>query len=248
MPLYNLTQIHQLEPRIKEFIMTIQTNRVYFFSAYRFVTIRTLLSIILGILLGRFSVASATTIEFNNGLQGPFITYTESNFTVVALSDRWDINTSYGNPSPFILFNRQANENTITAGIQVTERSSRFSFSSVDLYSSITPIPYVINGLLDSNVVFTVAGTVPNTFGSFTTLLNPNSTDIIDTLEITLSNPSTPCCDNPMGLDNIVVTTVSSIPEPDTLTLLILGLTGFTVIRWHKAMQASLRHTGLFCM
>jgi hypothetical protein len=39
----------------------------------------------------------------------------------------------------------------------------------------------------------------------FATVQNPHSADLIDTLLIMLTNAAPDCCDNPMGLDNIVV-------------------------------------------
>jgi hypothetical protein len=50
-----------------------------------------------------------------------------------------------------------------------------------------------------------MAATLPNTFGNFLTVLNPQAADLIDTLVISLSNPAAPCCANPMGVDNIAV-------------------------------------------
>jgi hypothetical protein len=50
-----------------------------------------------------------------------------------------------------------------------------------------------------------MAATLPNTFGTFVTVVNPAAAALIDTLVISLSNPSAPCCSNPMGVDNIVV-------------------------------------------
>ena len=60
-------------------------------------------------------------------------------------------------------------------------------------------------GRFKSNQVFSVSAEEGNTFGSFVTVANPNATDTIDTLVITLSKPETPCFPNPVGLDNIVV-------------------------------------------
>jgi hypothetical protein len=52
--------------------------------------------------------------------------------------------------------------------------------------------------------------------------VNSSSTQTIDTLRITLSNPATDCCSNPVGLDNIVANPVA---EPASLILLSAGLT-----------------------
>jgi len=164
------------------------------------------------------------TITFG-GLSGngsPFTTYHESGFTVSPTSGSWTALTTYGKPAPSIIFRRLEAEPTMTAEMQITAGGSAFSFSSVDLYSSVTPIPYTITGLMSSTPVFTVSDTVPNTFGNFATVLNQNTTDIIDTLLIRLSNPATPCCSNPVGLDNIVLRRgataadeVAGFTEPD---------------------------------
>jgi hypothetical protein len=174
------------------------------------------------VLLGTVGAASAATIGFSSLLApGPFTTYAESGFDVSATSGNWEAFTNYGNPAPFIQFTRAADEPTITAQIEVTASGAPFSFVSVDLYSSISTIPYLITGFRNSSPVFSLTGTVPNTFGNFGTV-NSSSTQIIDTLRITLSNPATPCCSNPVGLDNIVA---NPVPEPAPLILLIAGLT-----------------------
>jgi hypothetical protein len=175
------------------------------------------------------TIVRATTIDFNglatNGCSflgdcGPFTSYTESGFTVSAVSGNWLA------ASGFITF---INPPTTTASVTVTAAGVPFSFSSIDLYSSITPIPYIFTGLLNGNTVFTASGTVPNTFGNFAKVSNPDGTDMIDTLQVTLSNPPA-CCSNPVGLDNIVV---DSVPEPPTLSLLSMGigLTGIAMLR-----------------
>src|SRR5207245_1032726 len=83
-----------------------------------------------------------------------------------------------------------------------TAGTSPFYFKSVDLYSSITPIPYVISGVRNGSTIFTMADTLPNTFGRFRTVASQNTTDAIDTLSITLTNapPSCITCQNPNGL------------------------------------------------
>jgi hypothetical protein len=84
--------------------------------------------------------------------------------------------------------------------VVVTAGGAPFDFSSVDLYSSITPIPYVLIGYRGAAPVFTAGGTVPNTFGNFATVAADFTG--IDSLVIELSNP---IAVNPMGLDNMVV-------------------------------------------
>ena len=111
---------------------------------------------------------------------------------------------TYGNPAPFIEFIAAAG-NTLTGEIRVTAGGATFGFESVDLYSSTTPIPYTFVGTRNCATVFTEANTLPNTFGTFGTVMGQHSAAIIDTLTITLTNPAAPCCENPMGLDNIVL-------------------------------------------
>ena len=147
------------------------------------------------------------TIGFlNSGGNGsPFVSHVESGFTVSTTDPNWTVRTTYGNPAPFIQFQRLATEGTITGEVQVTAGGATFRFDQVDLYSSITTIPFIFTGLRGGVTVFTETGTVPNTFGAFRTVSNPSAAVTIDTLLIKLSNPATPCCPNPMGLDNIVL-------------------------------------------
>jgi hypothetical protein len=136
--------------------------------------------------------------------EAPFSSYTESGFTVSAVDGAWEALTTYGLPGPSIIFRTPAGVAS-SAQIRITSGGTDFRFVSVDLYSSITPIPFVFTGLKDSATVFSVSGTEPNTFGNFATVTNPQSAALIDTLFITLANPVTACCDNAMGLDNIVL-------------------------------------------
>jgi hypothetical protein len=129
----------------------------------------------------------------------PMSTYTESGITVVATAGAWQAWTGYGKPAPFITFYGSAGGST-TGQVKVTAGGSAFNFLSVDLYSSMTTIPYVFTGLMGSTKVFSVSGTVPNTFGDFATVANPNAGDLIDTLIIELANG---VVQNPMGLDNV---------------------------------------------
>jgi hypothetical protein len=147
------------------------------------------------------------TVAFSSltGSGTPVSTYTESGFSISTSAANWVALTTYGNPAPFIQFAASAGS-VVTGQIQVTaDRQLPFSFKSVDLYSSVTPIPYVITGAIGSTVVFTLSGTVPNTFGNFRTVVNSHGTDVINTLTIDLSNATGLAGSNPMGLDNIVL-------------------------------------------
>jgi len=134
----------------------------------------------------------------------PVATYTRCGFTVTATTPNWAVWTGYGHPAPFIGFMSAAGETT-TGTIRVTAAAGDFRFQSVDVYSSTTPIPYVITGSRSSAPVFSLQSTQGNTFGNFATVNNPQPDVLIDALVIQLSNPAAPCCDNPTGLDNIVL-------------------------------------------
>ena len=139
--------------------------------------------------------------------------YTESGFTVTATSGNWSVRTDYGNPAPFIEFMANGGA-TVNGQIQVASTAGGpFYFTSVDLYSSTTPIPYVITGTRNNAAVFTLSATLPNTFGDFARVPNSNFTAAVDRVTIALTNAAAACCDNPMGLDTIVV---SSTPTPPT--------------------------------
>jgi len=149
---------------------------------------------------------AGTTIAFTGLManESPAGTYAESGFTVTADSSDWIAWTFYGAPAPSIVFFAQG-KTALTRGVSVTAGAGTFKFVAVDLYSSMTPIPYRITGLRDSVVVFSMTGTLPNTFGNFRTVEHPNGRDTIDTLVIRLSNPAPAGGSNPMGLDNIVL-------------------------------------------
>jgi hypothetical protein len=150
--------------------------------------------------------SGATVIGFNgltaNG--GSVESYAESGFTVSAASGPWQTVTTYGNPAPFIQFFAPA-QTAVTAEVRVSGGGSLFSFLSVDLYSSTTPIPYKIIGLRNASSVFSVTSTLPNTFGNFKTVAASDAAAKIDALSIVLTNTAAACCRNPMGLDTIVL-------------------------------------------
>jgi hypothetical protein len=153
-----------------------------------------------------------------NGTQ--FTTYVEDGFTVTPGSSRWINVRTYGAPAPSAQFNRNPEEPELSSGLFVTAVGADFTFSSVDLYSSMTPIPYRVLGYQDDAVVLDFSGTVPNTFGAFRTVLNDQSGLLLDRLYIRLTNPFLALGGNPVGMDNIIVAR-SSVPEPAVPALLL---------------------------
>jgi hypothetical protein len=167
------------------------------------------------------SITSSTgsaTISFSSlTADGASVTtYTESGFTVSAISGDWSVRTDYGNPRPFIQF-WALGGSTVTGEVQVRTSGSPVYFKSVDLYSSTTPVPYTIRGVRNGSTVFTVTDTLPNTFGDFRTIASSHSADAIDMLSIVLTNAAAACCRNPMGLDTIVLTATPTTPSPPTM-------------------------------
>jgi len=186
-----------------------------------------LLFTVLVFALAPFAKASPSEIIDFSGISGAegsqFTSYMEYGFTVSAVTNNWLVSQGiYGNPPPGIYFLAQPNQ-MITATIAVTESGGLFTFNSVALYSSVTTIPYTFTGFLNGNQVFTVSGVTPLAMGNFLTVMNPDSSDVIDTLDISLTNSPGPCCSNPMALDDIDVTPQASAPEPATLSLFGIG-------------------------
>jgi hypothetical protein len=133
-----------------------------------------------------------------------FTTHVESGFRISVVSADWIALTTYGNPQPFIQFYGPAGA-TMTGELRVTADGAPFWLNSIDFYSSTTKIPYVIEGSLNSKQMFVVSDVIGNTFGAFARRWNPKADVPVQELRIRLSNPSAPCCGNPMGVDNIVV-------------------------------------------
>jgi hypothetical protein len=137
--------------------------------------------------------------------RAPFTTYVESGFTISVVSAEWISLTTYGNPQPFIEFTGPAGTTT-TGELRISADGTPFWLDSIDFYSSTTKIPYVIEGSLNAEPVFTVIDVIGNTFGAFARRTNPKADMPVQEIRIRLSNPSAPCCSNPMGVDNVVVT------------------------------------------
>ena len=136
--------------------------------------------------------------------RSPITSYSESGYTLTTTAQDWMTLTSYGNPAPFIQFIRDTSQPTQVGEVTVTADGSPFTFESVDVYSSTTPIPYEMLGLRGGSLVFTFSGTVPNTFGRFATVTNTQPAAVIDALLIRLTNPGTLGM-NPVGFDNLVL-------------------------------------------
>jgi spore coat protein U-like protein len=150
------------------------------------------------------------TITFANAgpANAPIASHSEAGFVVQFRAGTWEVWTGYGNPPPFPIFFSPGGASA-TGEIQITAAGAEFAFRSVDLYSSLTPIPYVIagsrRGAKEVELSATLPGVVGNTFGDFRTVTNPSPGRLIDTLTVTLTNPAVGG-PNPMGLDNIVLT------------------------------------------
>ena len=129
-------------------------------------------------------------------------TLTDCGFVIEGLQTDWFAVSTYGNPAPSLQFSA----NTPTTGeVRVSAGGRPFRFRSADLYSSVTPIPHAITGTRSAVAQFTIEGTVPNTFGAFATVRNPQPDVLIDVLSIRITNPISGCCSNPVGVDNIHV-------------------------------------------
>jgi hypothetical protein len=133
-----------------------------------------------------------------------FTSYTESGFDVSVVAADWMSLTTYGNPLPFIEFYGPAGITT-TGELRITARNAPFWLNGIDFYSSTTKIPYVIDGFLNGEQMFSVADVIGNTFGAFARRSNPKADTPVQEIRVRLSNPSAACCGNPMGVDNIVV-------------------------------------------
>ena len=132
--------------------------------------------------------------------------YTESGFTITSVSAQWVGITTYGNPLPSLQFFAPAGS-TVTGELELSAAGAPFWLRSLDLYSSVTRIPYVVEGFLSGEPVFTQLEVLGNTFGNFVRVANSRADLPVDRLNIRLSNPLPGATggSNPMGVDNIVL-------------------------------------------
>lgn len=175
--------------------------------------------------------ALADTITFDTIAPGNISHHEEAGYTVDTTAAPW-FGSGYGNGGSSIQFARYSGTPELVGALTVARAGTPFRFASVDLYSSITQIPFTFTGYRNGGVVFSVSGIVPNTFGSFATVANSHGGDLIDSLSISLTNPGMDCCGNPMGVDNI---NLSPVPEPETYALMGIGL---AALIWRRRRQA----------
>lgn len=161
--------------------------------------------------------ALASTITFD-GLPGatadPFGSYTEAGFTVSATFGDWKEAHDFGAPIPSLYV-----EDLRTApfgGLQVTG-AGLFTFDSFDLSAYSSAVGYEITGWLGTTSVFDVANSLAA--GPFSAVGGGSST-AIDRLTIDISSGGP----GSFNLDNIRVSAVSAVPEPETCALMGLGL------------------------
>ena len=131
--------------------------------------------------------------------------YTESGFVISPISAQWVAITTYGNPLPSLQF--FAAGGTVTGELQVIADGAPFWLRSLDFYSSVTRIPYVIEGFLSGEPMFAQLEVLGNTFGNFVRVANSRPDLPVDRLNIRLSNSLPPGVsgNNPMGVDNIIL-------------------------------------------
>lgn len=166
------------------------------------------------------SVVGPVTITFEDLVvnEAPFISLVEAGFEILvtgpsSFTRAWEAASLIGRPAPSLVFRVPAGSTATSGAILLTPDEGAFKFVSVDLYSSLTAIPYQfigysaqpVEGGVNFTEVFNTTGTLPGTMGNFVTVTNPYSEISLDRLMIILTSPTTACCDNSMGLDNIVV-------------------------------------------
>lgn len=149
---------------------------------------------------------AAATITFDGAgeSRAPVVLFSQAGFSVSVNRASWIAWTDFGSPRPCIVFeSANGGGNSVGEVAVFAAGHASFRFRAIDLYSSVTPIPYIFTGYRNDAAVFTIDGRLSNTFGNFVTVPNPRADAVIDTLIVTLTNATTFV--NPMGLDNIVL-------------------------------------------
>lgn len=175
--------------------------------------------------------AQADVITFDGATIGaPISQHSEAGFSVNFSAAPWFV-SGYGNGGSSIQF-RQPDGPSLTGLLNVARGGSLFRFNSLDLYSSITIIPYAISGFRNGSEVFSFEGVVPNTFGNFATVPSQFDNLLIDSLSISVTNPSIGFGGNPVGVDNI---NLLPVPEPESYAMMAAGLAALV---WRRRRQA----------
>ena len=159
----------------------------------------------------------ATTVAFANlatTAQGSrFSRYSEGGFTVAAASGPWTWENGYVAPGSrsgrenYLTFSAP-NGTTLQASLSITSRGCPFTFRSLALYSSTTPIPYEFIGLRHGAIVFSVGETLPHTRGTWRTVSNPSAAEPIDRLGIVVTNAPLSVLSpgaNPVGVAHLIL-------------------------------------------
>lgn len=160
-----------------------------------------------------FVIASGGVTVGFNGLSSappgaPLVSYSEAGFTIALAGANW---TAWGDS---IVFRQQSQETDTTGELTITSGGGLFTFAAIDVYASITHVPFEFVGLRNGTPVYTASGTVPNPRGNFLTVMNPHPSVSVDAVVIRVTHPPTPqltCpappgqCLSPAGVDNIVL-------------------------------------------
>jgi hypothetical protein len=139
-------------------------------------------------------------ITFNGIGTGPMTTWAEKGFTTTITQGSWRADDTMGSPSPAIVFDGAAGTTTMGT-VRVVGDGRTFRFESVDFHTVNSAVLFLITGMRGGATVFQWNGST----GPFATLQSKDPTSQIDTLIIQLTNSTTACCSNAMGLDNIRV-------------------------------------------
>ncbi len=167
----------------------------------------------------------AQTISFS-GLAGSngsaFSSYNESGFNVLSLSGTWNQAQAFGNPTPSIF------SSSTSASITVTRiGGGSFEFLGFALGNAgFSPFSFSFLGLANGASVFssgTLAGQSTNGFVT----QNNSDASLIDELQITVNKGQT----TSYNIDNIQLSTTTTVPEPSTVALLGLGLASLVLVR-----------------
>jgi hypothetical protein len=151
--------------------------------------------------LTRGSECSALTFD---GLRASerFATYAACGFTVAASTSNWAVSATTGRPAPSVQFTSARGSTTV--GELVVTSDAPFKFQSVDVFSSTTPVQFVITGIANGTTAFTLQNTVSSP-ANFVGIANAASAPAVDALVIRLSTPPLSCCDTTIAVDNIAL-------------------------------------------